>query len=80
MPPESIEQKAQRFLAAGRVCCLPSGDFAVQGDTRRYVVKQKRDGRWRCECPVPARVECSHRTAVRLWLDEQKALVTFGEW
>jgi hypothetical protein len=64
---ETVDQKANRLLTAGRVQVrwVTSGHalVVVKGDSGTWRVIYRR-GRWRCPCP--AWVRCSHLAAAEL--------------
>jgi hypothetical protein len=66
---ESVEGKAARLLAAGRVHVLavsPGHSLVeVVGDSGTWRLAYRR-GRWVCPCPAPAWRRCSHLAAVEL--------------
>jgi uncharacterized Zn finger protein len=66
---ETIEQKAARYLAAGRICLVrvegDNIDATVSGDAARAYVVTHRPSGWRCTC-VATVVRCSHVAAVAL--------------
>lgn len=69
MSRETIEEKAARYLAAGRIKIVraegDSIDAMVWGDAyKTYVVTHRTCG-WRCTC-VATVVRCSHVAAVAL--------------
>jgi hypothetical protein len=68
MTRETVDAKARRLLAEGRVLIVRVRlDFViaiVQGDSDSYDVRHDPSG-WSCSCPV-RRPECSHIAAVRL--------------
>jgi hypothetical protein len=65
---ETVEAKAQRYLAEGRVrvrfCNEESGvaSAEVRGSGAVYAVDHDDKG-WRCDCP--ARTECAHIAALK---------------
>ncbi len=69
MARETIEQKAARYLAAGRIRLVRvEGDTidatAAGSDGRTYVVTHRAGG-WRCTC-VATVLRCSHVAGVAL--------------
>ena len=70
MSRESVEDKADRLLAAGRVCILRAGERTVarvEGDHATYAVVGDAHQPLHCECPAGERnVRCSHLIAVEL--------------
>jgi uncharacterized Zn finger protein len=66
---ESIQVKARRYLAEGRVeilTRLPGQALArVRGSEEVHTVRWERGHGWSCDCEAGAR-RCSHRVAVAL--------------
>jgi uncharacterized Zn finger protein len=69
MTRESLDDKARRYLAEGRIRLVrvegDNIDATVQGDAPRAYVVTHRPGGWRCSC-VATVVRCSHVAAVAL--------------
>jgi hypothetical protein len=67
---ESIQTKARRLLAEGRVevtCRVEGLPIArVRGTEESYEVRWDRGRGWRCDCVAGAFRPCSHRLAVAL--------------
>ena len=74
---ETVDAKARRFLATGRLTVLHrDGDHVVAqcvGDTGTYRLGHDpaRLGVWSCSCPATAR--CSHTVALMLVVIPRKA-------
>jgi hypothetical protein len=67
---ETVEQKAQRYVAEGRV--RPArGCYRVVGGTGTWTVTKRPNGDLRCDCPVMAKTMCSHRLAVEMFREYQ---------
>ena len=66
MPTETIDAKAARLLAEGRVQVVWATDGLVQGKVRGdsgvHDVRWTRTGGWNCSCAAYG--ECSHRLAI----------------
>ena len=72
MPSETVREKAQRYVDQG--CVKPGRHcYNVRGNTGTWQVTQRRDKSLRCSCPVPAKQMCSHRIAVEIYREKQKA-------
>lgn len=72
MPTETVQEKAQRYVDQG--CVKPGRHcYNVRGNTGTWQVTQRRDKSLRCSCPVPAKQMCSHRIAVEIYREKQKA-------
>ena len=76
---ETVDAKAQRYLAEGRLQIVAVRGDRVKGQVRGsagelYVVEHVGAGRWRCSCPSSRR--CAHIAAVALVTTPQRAEVT----
>lgn len=70
MPRETMDEKALRYVAEGRVRLLrveaDALDATVQGGRARpYVVTHRAGPGWRCTC-IAVSVRCSHMVAVSM--------------
>jgi hypothetical protein len=76
---ESVDQKARRYLAEGRLQVLEVGPAIVRatcrGDGAVYRLGWWR-GRWGCQCPASGqfRASCAHLVALRLVVVEPEGL------
>jgi len=65
---ETIEQKAARYLAEGRLTVRTRSGQAVEAvceGGERYELGHAPDGGWWCDCPAHA-VPCAHLVALQL--------------
>lgn len=72
---ETIEEKADRLLATGKVRILRAGDYTlarVEGDHHVYAVRGSRSDPLTCECKAAQHhMRCSHLIAVELVTTER---------